>query len=59
MLRRVKIRFARAQSDDVFTLCLELGGASGDRESGGGFDGLYAFGQFQDVSLRSININVA
>ncbi len=53
VLRRVEIRLAGAEADDVLAFGLERGGAGGDGEGGGGFDGLYAAGEFQEGSSHA------
>jgi hypothetical protein len=41
--RRVEIRLAGAEADDVFAFRFELRDAAGERDSGGGLDALDAF----------------
>jgi hypothetical protein len=52
VLRRIEIRFAGPQPDDVFTLCFELRRTRSDSEGGRRLDRLYAGGESQDISLR-------
>jgi hypothetical protein len=41
--RRVEIRLASTEADDVFAFRFELRNAPGERDSGGGLDALDAF----------------
>jgi hypothetical protein len=51
VLRRVEIGLADAKTDDVVALGLQLRGARGDRQGGGGLDVLDATGEFQGLGL--------
>ncbi len=51
VLRRIEVRFAGPQSDDVLALGFQFGRTRGDSESGRGLDGLYTGGERHGYSL--------